>query len=445
MEKLVFDLDWLDGEGIQAPELAATFARFQLRVGDEVLTRAHDRETNQLRDHLLVPLYPLAEWVASNWWALKYEPENPSRTGQSAFQARHSLRAGREGYAYPHVAVVSWGARTRIVSATDPMPRPNSNLSHVEQRTSWVRTDKLFDTLSRLIEQVLRRLDSLGVTGTALEEEWAAIRSADEAESSFCRAAGRLGWDPYAIDDRQRDQVLVLAERLGVLFDEAAPILDPRDHEADCHAIMEALEEARGNALPLRHLEVLSQEGSGPRADADLDPERAGSTLAERLRQALGAPAEPLRTWEKLASTLGVEPKRLEAVLRPRDRLAEVPTIDGIVTRDEDGPPAFAFAEHSAQRLRLSFCRALAEVVTAPGTNALVTKALTDRQERSHAFAAELLAPTSWLAERISEPVVRPKTIAELATDLDVATRVVVDQLIRHRIARVRPFDWGGR
>ena len=118
------------------------------------------------------------------------------------------------------------------------------------------------------------------------------MQSADEEESSFCRAAARLGWDPYAIDDRQRDLVLMLAERLGGLFDEAASVLDPNDLEASAYAIVEALEEAKGNALSLRCLAALSKE-DGPEPDADLKPERAGSALAKRLRQALGAPAVP--------------------------------------------------------------------------------------------------------------------------------------------------------
>ena len=445
MERLVFELDWLDGDGTLGPELAATFARFQIRVGNDVLTRAIDRETNAVRDFLHVPLYPLAEWLASNWWALRYEPENPPKRGRPGFHDRHCLRAGREGYSFPHVELVSSGVRTRIVSATDPMPRPNSDLVYVEQRTRWVSTHKLFETLGRLIEQVLRRLASLGVTGTGLEDEWAAIQSADDAESSFCQAAARLGWDPYAIDDRQRNQVLVLAERLGGLFDEAAPALDSNDPEASSHAVMEALEDAKRNALALRCLGALSGEGAGREPAADEEPERAGSALAERVRQALGAPAEPLRTWNELASTLDEDPRRLKAVLGPCDRLAKVPSIDGVVARAEDGSPVLAFAERPARGLRLSFCRALAEAVAAPGQSALLTTALTDRQDRSHAFAAELLAPASWLAERISGPVARRETIEELAADLDVAPRLVVDQLVRHRLARVLPSGWGWR
>ena len=448
MQRLQFELEWLDGSRIQGPELAATFARVQIRVGESILTRAFDHETNAVRDFLLVPLYPLAEWLASNWWILRYESENPASRSHHGFHGRHCLGAEREGYAFPRLELVSWGARTRIVSATDPMPRPprpNRDLVHIEQTMKWVNTHELFETLADLIDQVLRRLASLGVTGTTLEAEWTAVQSADDDESSFCRAAARLGWDPYAIDDWRREKVLMLAERLGGLFDEAAPVLDPSDLEGDADAIVEALEEAKGNALALRCLGTLSKEVGGPEPDADPEPERAGSALAKRLRQALGAPAVPLRTREELARTLDVDPQVIEAVLRQAGPLAKVPFVDAVVTATEDGLPVIAFRESSARGVRLTFCRALAEVVSAPGTNALVTKAMTDRQERSHAFAAELLVPAAWLAEKISGPAADHRTVENLAAELDVAPRVVADQIVTHRIAQVRPYGWGPR
>ena len=448
MQRLQFELEWLDGSRIQGPQLAATFARVQIRVGESILTRAFDHEKNAVRDFVLVPLYPLAEWLASNWWTLMHESENPASRGHRGFHGQHCLGAEREGYAFPRLELVSWGARTRIVSATDPMPRPprpNRELVHVEQTMKWVGTHELFETLADLIDQVLRRLASLGVTGTTLEAEWTAVQSADDDESSFCRAAARLGWDPYAIEDRRREKVLLLAERLGGLFEEAAPVLDPNDLEASADAIVEALEDAKGNALPLRCLGPLSKEVGGPEADADLEPERAGNALAKRLRQALGAPAVPLRTLEEVARTLDEDPRVLEAVLQPADRLSNLPFVDAVVTATENGLPGLAFRESSARGLRLSLCRALAEIVSAPETNALVTKALTDRQERNHAFAAELLAPAAWLSEKISGPAADHRTVETLAAELDVAPRVVADQIVTHRIARVRPYGWGSR
>ena len=240
------------------------------------------------------------------------------------------------------------------------------------------------------------------------------MQSADEEESSFCRAAARLGWDPYAIDDRRRAQVLLLAERLGGLFEEAAPVLDPNDLEASADAIVEALEDAKGNALPLRCLGPLSKEVGGPEADADLEPERAGNALAKRLRQALGAPAVPLRTSGGPGPHAGRWILRvIEAVLRQAEPPCQgaVP-LTRVVTATEDGLPGVAFRGRlgAGAATHLS-AAALTEIMAGSGPNAILTKAMTDRQERSHAFAAELLAPASWLAERISGPAADHRTV----------------------------------
>ena len=58
MERLGFEIDWLDGNGIQGLELAATYARVQIHVGDEILTQAADREAHAVRDYLLRPALP---------------------------------------------------------------------------------------------------------------------------------------------------------------------------------------------------------------------------------------------------------------------------------------------------------------------------------------------------------------------------------------------------
>ena len=60
MQPLQSELECLDDNGVQGLELAATFARLRIQVGDQVLTRAWDHETSAVRDCLMVPLYLLA-------------------------------------------------------------------------------------------------------------------------------------------------------------------------------------------------------------------------------------------------------------------------------------------------------------------------------------------------------------------------------------------------
>ena len=70
MSELNFEFDWVDSEGIRGAELSTTWASLKIAVGDSVVTRIEDKRAKTVRDFVYVPLYPLAEWLATNWWFL---------------------------------------------------------------------------------------------------------------------------------------------------------------------------------------------------------------------------------------------------------------------------------------------------------------------------------------------------------------------------------------
>ena len=49
-----------------------------------------------------------------------------------------------------------------------------------------------------MVTGTLTRLAEQGVAGTVLEKEWSAIQQTDPDEAEYCRAAARLGLDPYS-------------------------------------------------------------------------------------------------------------------------------------------------------------------------------------------------------------------------------------------------------
>ena len=89
--------------------------------------------------------------------------------------------------------------------------------------------------------------------------------------------------------------------------------------------------------------------------------------------------------------------------------------------------------------MRFDLCRALAEILVAGSEDTLLTRASTDRQERGLAFAAELLAPLSWLASKVSGRVVDAAPVDTLGTALGVPSWVVEEQIVDHDIARLGP------
>lgn len=68
MAQISFNADWLDVSGVNGAELAATWASLRIQAGDSIITKVIAPDTNKVRDSVFAPLYPLAEWFATNWW-----------------------------------------------------------------------------------------------------------------------------------------------------------------------------------------------------------------------------------------------------------------------------------------------------------------------------------------------------------------------------------------
>ena len=199
MADLEIRFEWEDPGGAKGPELCATWARLQIVAGGRTVTRLEDTAAGAIRDAVYAPLYPLAEWMATNWWALLYEVPSATRLATAGYARRHGLAAAREGFALPALAIQPEGARVEL--RWQPVELPDARVPFTSGGSVYVDRGELWRRLASFIEAVVARLDQQGVSDTLLAEEWKAIRAADEEEAAFCRAASQLGLDPYSLDD----------------------------------------------------------------------------------------------------------------------------------------------------------------------------------------------------------------------------------------------------
>ena len=427
-----FETEWTAADGVRGRELAATWASLLIGVDDEIVTRVVDERARTVRDRVYAPLYVVAEWLVTNWWFLFHEAENPAKAGSPAFARRHALGASREGYAFPDLQVTPAGPRIRLAWTSERLER--ANMEFLGGGTAWIDRGEFRDRCSEFVDLVVRRLAALDVEGTLLQEEWAAIRDAGEDEATFCRVAAGLGWDPYAVDDAERAAVLGLEHVLSVaVLEEAVAVLDAARLDADATAIAAALAAGKVAGLPLDRLRSLSTPPIPPTPS----PWTAGCALARDLRQRLGLDGAPLASTADLSRAIGEDPAEIEAAIQPR-RFGAAPLLDGVVTSDARGRPAFAVRGGRDETRRFRFCRGLAEALVSPGSDALLTQARTGRQQRNRAFAAEFLAPSSGLRARVSRPVAGEDEVDALAAEFGVSAWVVARQLSNHEIARVR-------
>ena len=434
MQDLRFEIEWQQPRGVNGAELSATWATLRIVAGDGAITHVLDTRTNNSREHLNVPVYPLAEWIATNWWFLNHEFLNPVKEGDSDFYRRHSLSSGRDGYAYPDLGVISSGERTNIF-----WKKRNSHwtsVKFIDEGSIWLDRIDFQETCTNLIETVIKRLDQVGVGDTLLHNEWRAIRSSDEEEAAFCAAAAGLGWDPYALDGTERDLVLMVSDRLGDFMDEAIPALEAERLDASTLAIGTAVEEAKHNRLALKSIQELKSEYSLATLYGRT-PWEQGYNLAKRLRQVLDLSVEPLPDMSRIADALSEDVQGIESVMQPVDSLTQAPLIEALVTQDDEHSPAFAFRSFGENGKRFHFCRALAEVLTTSCYDSLITRARSERQQRNRAFAAEFLAPSAALANMVSYSVVDDNNIEEMAEGFGVSTKVIEHQIVNNRIARI--------
>ena len=433
MQGLRFEFDWVDPEGINGPELSATWAALQIRADDSIITRVLDTRAKTVRDFVHVPLYPLAEWLVSNWWFITREIQNPTKGACQDFRRRHSMVTSREGYAIPNLEMVPYGNRTLI--SWRKYVSPWTRVEFLDDGHVRMDVSEFRESCADFIDQVIRRLESVEVTDTFLQEEWEAINTADGEETRFCETAAGLGWDPYSLDDVGRGNILDLSDMLGELLDEAVSALESTDPLKGSAAILSAIEEAKLNSLKLERICEFRDE-VGQESTAGLHPWDVGYKWAARLRQSLGIEDQTLHSMPELAELLGEDPQLLDRVTMPSDSFAHAPLIDGVVTHYHDNP-AFAFRRLRDDARRFQFCRSLAEVLVSPHSDSLITRSTSECQQRNRAFAAEFLAPSSTLRRMVSHDVVDGEDVDDLAIEFGVSSYVIKHQLENHHIAQV--------
>ena len=413
---LHFDYEW--ARVAASPDEAAhrTMANLRVRVNGRLVTAVTDHQHKRDRDHVLVPLQHVAEWLVSNWYPLLYEPENSGDPQRPGFASRHSLAFAGDGFILPSLTIAPTdGATTMRWAPSKPAFSEIEFTGHGEER---VPTDEVEHVCSSLIEDVLGKMRQENVPSETLEEAWQDVRGLDEEERDFARAAALLGADPFDLDD-------ALADGIVAFWEGIAPSLR-RD----------SLAAATGaESLPAvkrwveRSLRVLDEQASDaatsgwtdirnsvPRSDSPI-PWKRGYDLAESLRR------EVLGHSSHDPNALGDE------LDTPYRRMHSVSSrVQGLVAA---GSPACVGTVSSDATRRFLQARSIGAFLSPsePGPSLLSTMT-TDFQAFTRAFAAELLAPAEQLRARLKGG---RTSVAALARELRVSPFVISHQIRNHR------------
>ena len=432
MNHLNFEFEWQDPAGARGEELRATWASLSILVDNKpVVTEVQDRRTKSVRASIFLPLFPLAEWLASNWWFLQSEAERPDTESSREFDRRHNLRWAREGFVLPSLRFVTLGEN--VEARWQPLDIPNAGIGFLRSGRAVLSGTDLRETLRDFVNAVVTRLDDWGLSGTTLHDEWAAIQNADAEEQKFCHAAARLGTDPYAVDSQLEAAILNVAGSIrNELLPDFLSVATVNELVSQTSALATASQSIALDADNIDALEGVRSQA--PPLTTGTNPWETGYQFAAAVRAKLNGGAWKSRSLDDLAGYLGID--KLQHCLLPGN--GECGFLDALTGSNQCGNPKFIIEKTRADSRQFAFCRALFEHLTLPPSRfAAVSRLRTDRQQMNRAFAAEFLAPHEMLKLELSGVTIGEDEIANLAGEYGVSAFVIRHQIENHQLAHV--------
>lgn len=373
---LRFKWEWEPEPDVRLPELAATWSRLSIDLGDTPVTLVERRDgSGGPRHGLDVPLYPLAEFLAINWWRLSAMSHLPSDRGVR-------FTTAGAGFAWPDLTLRS--DRGLVWASLRQRDKAPEHIRFLTQAETVLEADAVLTAAADLIDGTVRRLDDRGVKGTLLQDEWASIQQADQEERDYCLVAAAWGQDPYDTTPEMERLLLDAGAEIGdaaLLADLARAV--PRERLADSTGWLgEAARSLDPKTLRLPALGSLDWSST-----AGVAPWRIGYERARRLRVLLDLHQS--------------EPVPIEELVEVRQTRSIAPmNVDGLVGSEGASLAVVVGATVSVNAKRFAAARAIGRHALAPPQRrSLLTRSTQYTERTERAFAAEFLAPADGIAE----------------------------------------------
>lgn len=418
------EVEWDSALGVATPELAATWARFAIWIGSQSPTSVED-SGRVYRRSIYTSVYPLAEWIAFNWWALTAELRPSavpvllwtwSNVASHEWLQRHNIRGAGTGMPWPDLTFVPEGAVTRLVWRSGPglAGQPVTFLSNGDV---YLPSAQFVDQPAQFVDQVIDRLQEADVLDTPLAKEWRALRDTDAEEAAFARAAARLGLDPYAMTTAAQEELVRVSSILERhVMDEFLDSADPGHLQLAVNWLQQARNRA-ANLTDVRAASVVGEWRTILRYQNLADDEKPwirGYRAAREVRRILGLEPTDRLGMDDLVTkvTLGGQSAGLEGFTRLSS--ADKPIL------------VLPSGRRSAPSVRFAQARSLGLLLASGEDEHLLDPASTDLSKESRAFAAELIAPISGIQQYLSRsPAVTDAAFEAVAARFRASTLLV--------------------
>lgn len=408
----------------ESAEVAQTSAMLRIVLGNDVVTRNEDEWAQTVRDDVRLSAYPLALWLASSWWRLRWEPL-PTRTPSIGWRMSHELRAAGHGYVWPRMLFASDGEN---VHAWAVQSRPDSKapVRYLIDTYCQIAAQSFERTIDDFVGGVLARLDAVGVRQTPLHELWVEVLEErhDARLASERKLEAMLGFDPDESPESLLMQLRRLVSRAGAsAVEEIAPVCASGDPAVILNRVV-SIAEREGF-----HGRIASFPATVPAAPDLMPSWEHGRALAQAARASLGLNGAPISDTA-LCDIVGLNAGVVSDINIQSSRMPL-----GMAVREESDAIKFVLRKRQPTGRRFEIARFICDLLTADEDDRWLpaTDQKTSRQKTQRAFAGEFLCPIESLKDFLQGDF-STDAIDEAAEYFRVSTRAVETQLVNHQV-----------
>lgn len=417
-----------------SPEENAGFAALGICAYDSWLTEGLDKLLQSVRRAPLLSSYHLAEWLAWNWWRLRWEPRKESLE----WGLSHRLSSIGGGYIWPNIEIASDGKYVTLVSKPT-RARASTPFRYINDSISLIPASDFEAEVDNFILQVLQRLDDRQVADSNLETIWNAVLEERKAPETAHRRKleALLGDDPDEPDGAALNGLIQDAVLLGAsAVEEIAANHGVGQRIPRAAELMRIAREDGFDASPAQGVALTNETREQP--SRPLAAWQLGVNAAQAIRaQERIDGSRPIGN-QKLADMFGTLIETLEGPARQSPDL----DISFFLTETPAQGNVFLRSKWPSGR-RFELARLLGDrligAVDEPVSPA--TRAYTYRQKVQRAFAAELLSPFQEVKGLLGADYSMEKQ-QDVAHHFQVSEWTIRTLLVNHGCVDRGDMDW---
>lgn len=413
------------------PEERACFAAIGIQAHGLWLTEGLDGLANSVRKAPRLSAYHLSEWMAWNWWRLRWEPRS---TTVRDWSSSHRMTTIGGGYIWPNITIFSDGERIALI-AKPTEERPQTPFRYIADIAAILQASEFEAGTDSFIGQVLERLDSEKIAKTNLQAIWQGVlterRTPTLARERKLEAL--LGQEPDEADPEILKQLIADSDTLGSeAVDEIAA-----DHATGTTVItaqeLRSIAAEKGYDASPRDIVRLAH-GSGLPRLGQVPAWQLGAATAKALREQERLNGQPISD-SRLAALAGTQTTALtdrESGGNISFALDESPMRGRVVLRSK---------WETGRRFELA--RILGDRTARQQSSRLfpATRAYTYRQKMQRSFAAEFLSPFDVVDEMLNGDY-SLENQQEAADHFNVSPMTIRTLLVNHKRIEREGFDF---